>query len=803
MSNFSVDGLVTGLDTTSIITKLMNVERAPEATLQTQKVAFDAQASAWNDINSALSSLSRATSDLSTLPKLALFSASSTAASLASASVTSGSLASATSITLRVDALATAHQVASAGAATATSALGAGTATLGVGLPALGIGFARADASVASGAHAVVVTQATGSAVITGGMWGGSVSIGPANNEVTVVVNGVTRVVQIAQGTYSTLQALAGAVSTALGSGVNVSAAGGRLQVSTVAEGSAATLQFTGGSALASLGLSAGGAVTGTDGTVTIDGVSNTVTSAGAGVQTTLTGATGSFSAEFSGGLRAGSGTLHVIRSGATDDLGDLATAITAADSSIRTQTIDTGSGTTPVRLVATSTGTGLAKAFSLDFSGYTGVVDGADTLTEGHDAQIHVGGLTVSRASNTISDLLPGASIKLSAADPNTDVTITVGRDTDALAAKAKTLVDQVNSVLAKLKVYTRYNADTKTAGTLQGDSRANDLVSTIVSSLQNVTGTGTYKSLSQIGVSFQRDGSYAFDQAKFTDAVTKDFDAVSKLLARTGTATDSRVSFVGATPATNARVAPFPVVITQAAEQASVTGAAFGTLAVDEDIAVTTAAGTFTYHALAGADADAVATGLNALFATSRAGVTASVDSGAITLTATGYGSASTLSVTAGASGLTGTDTGVNVAGTIDGKAATGAGQLLTGADGSGDSAGLLLTISATASDVAGAGGTLALGDVTYSAGAIGGLAKLLSQLTGAGGKVTSAHDGAVANSKSTQQRIDDFEKRMTLVQERYQKQFAALETLMGRLKDQSSWLASQIAGLPGTGG
>jgi flagellar capping protein FliD len=36
---------------------------------------------------------------------------------------------------------------------------------------------------------------------------------------------------------------------------------------------------------------------------------------------------------------------------------------------------------------------------------------------------------------------------------------------------------------------------------------------------------------------------------------------------------------------------------------------------------------------------------------------------------------------------------------------------------------------------------------------------------------------------------------------VQERYQKQFAALETLMGQLKDQSAWLASQIAGLPGT--
>ncbi|HVT77413.1 MAG TPA: flagellar filament capping protein FliD [Acidimicrobiales bacterium] len=794
----SVDGLVTGLQTSTIIDNLMKVERQPETQMTTQKAAYDAQANAWSDISTSLTSLASATGDLSTLTKLALYSASSSAPSIASATVAPGASIAPSSLTLRVDALATAHQVAAAGATSTTAALGAGTTTLGVGLPALGIGFARADASVGSGAHAIAVTQATGSATITGGLWGGSVSIGPANNEVTVVVNGVTRIVQIAQGTYSTLQALAGAVNAAIGTDVNVNAAGGHLQVSTVAEGSAASLQFTGGSALASLGLSAGAAVNGTDGTVTVDGVSNTITSAGPGIQTTLNGASGTFSAELSGGLRTGSGTLHVIRSNAGDDLTDLAAAITAADSSVQTQTIDTGSGTNPVRLVATASGTGLAKAFTLDLSGYTGVADGTDTLTQGRDSQIRIGGLAISRSTNTLSDVVAGTTINLSSADPNTDVTISVSRDADSLATKAKALVDQVNGVLAKLKVYTRYNADTKVAGTLQGDSRATDLVSTVVSSLQNVVGPGTYKALSQIGIEFQRDGTYTFDAAKFNTAVTNDFDGVSKLLARTGAATDSRVTFVGATPSTVARTSPFAIQITQAATQASLTGAAFGTLAADEDINVTTANGAVTYHALAGANADAVAAGLNSLFASSRSGVTASVNGGAITLTTSNYGTSATLAVTAGASGLSGNATGVNVVGTIDGQAATGSGQLLTGADGTGDGAGLLLTITATPADVAAAGGTLDLGGLTYSAGAAGGLAKLLSQLTGPGGTVTGAHDSATSNSKSQQDRIDDFEKNMSIVQERYQKQFADLETLMGQLRDQSSWLASQIAGL-----
>jgi flagellar hook-associated protein 2 len=240
----------------------------------------------------------------------------------------------------------------------------------------------------------------------------------------------------------------------------------------------------------------------------------------------------------------------------------------------------------------------------------------------------------------------------------------------------------------------------------------------------------------------------------------------------------------------------------ITQAAEQASLTSNAFGTLAQAETIAVTTIGGTVTYQALGGSDAATVAAGLNAALGAANAGATAAVVGGAVKITTTGFGASATLSVTAGAgTGLTGSSTGVNVAGTIDGKAATGSGQILTST--TDDAEGLMLKITATAADVAGAGGDLDLGSVSFSQGAVGGLSKVLGQLTGTGGKVTASKDGATANSKAQQGRIDDFEARLELVQQRYTRQFAALETLMGQLKDQGSWLAAQIAGLPKWGG
>ena len=90
-SNFSIDGLVTGLSTSTIIEQLMRVERAPEQVMVDKKSAFDAQVTAWNDITTALNTLSTAGGDLLTTTKLALFSATSSTPTVACGST--GSIA--------------------------------------------------------------------------------------------------------------------------------------------------------------------------------------------------------------------------------------------------------------------------------------------------------------------------------------------------------------------------------------------------------------------------------------------------------------------------------------------------------------------------------------------------------------------------------------------------------------------------------------------------------------------------------------------------------------------------------------
>jgi flagellar hook-associated protein 2 len=105
----------------------------------------------------------------------------------------------------------------------------------------------------------------------------------------------------------------------------------------------------------------------------------------------------------------------------------------------------------------------------------------------------------------------------------------------------------------------------------------------------------------------------------------------------------------------------------------------------------------------------------------------------------------------------------------------------------------------VTATADEIAAAGGSLALGSLSYNPGVIGALSRTVALDEGANGSIETAKDGANKESTALQTHIDDFTVRLQQVELRYRLQFSRLETTLGQLRDQSSWLASQIANLP----
>jgi flagellar hook-associated protein 2 len=141
-STSSIGGLVSGMDTTTIISQLMQIEAQPQALLKNQLTTSQNQAAAYRDINSLFASLTTAADALTQTSSWNLTKASSSSGSVG-ATATAG--AQAGTVSFSVDKLASGHAIVSDAAqkwgTTTTTAFGLGTLTLtkkdGTVLPAI------------------------------------------------------------------------------------------------------------------------------------------------------------------------------------------------------------------------------------------------------------------------------------------------------------------------------------------------------------------------------------------------------------------------------------------------------------------------------------------------------------------------------------------------------------------------------------------------------------------------------------------------------------------------------------------
>lgn len=198
-----------------------------------------------------------------------------------------------------------------------------------------------------------------------------------------------------------------------------------------------------------------------------------------------------------------------------------------AADNTGITATlINADAGT---RLILSSDDTGVENALTIAASGDGGSLS---ALTSGNlsvqqaalDAQFTVSGFAVTSATNSVSGVLQGVSFDLLEVG---STTITVGRDNTAVGESVQGFVDAFNSLNTAINGLA--------AGQLQGES----LLLTISSDLRNVFNTpttglsGTFSTLSEIGVAFNEDGELSLDSTLLTTGLNTDFTGVSNLFA------------------------------------------------------------------------------------------------------------------------------------------------------------------------------------------------------------------------------------------------------------------------------
>lgn len=278
---------------------------------------------------------------------------------------------------------------------------------------------------------------------------------------------------------------------------------------------------------------------------VSFDGVTETVdTSSGSFSVTGDSG--GSITIDVTGTLSTGTAGITIVEADASTTLSGLVSAINATGGPARAQLIDTGDGSaTPYRLVLTAARTGVDHAADVDLSALSLFSAGLTTLRAASNATVTMGGggLSVSRPSNSISDLIDGVTLDLTGTTSGSDIEVSIGADLDARVEAVTAVVDGISEVLSRLASYTRYDVDSSSGGPLVGSFTARSVSGELTQAMSTVVDSSSMVLLSQIGISLQSDGTYSIDDATLREALSDDPAGVERLLVGDVSVTDDGV--------------------------------------------------------------------------------------------------------------------------------------------------------------------------------------------------------------------------------------------------------------------
>jgi len=200
--------------------------------------------------------------------------------------------------------------------------------------------------------------------------------------------------------------------------------------------------------------------------------------------------------------------------------------------------------------------------AYGITIEGGTTISDfgsGDFTETSAQDAQIKVDGFPpgpgdwIERSSNTITDAVPGATLRLQGTGTvtvnvyrpdNNDlkpVIVNLTRDTDELQSDLENLVAIYNGIVDTVQQYAGYDPETQTAGVLIGDSGINLLVGQVRSLLTSRqsgfdSAQDTFTMAADIGIEIDRDGYLSLDTTTLQEAISEDYFGVLELIGAIG---------------------------------------------------------------------------------------------------------------------------------------------------------------------------------------------------------------------------------------------------------------------------
>lgn len=462
-------------------------------------------------------------------------------------------------------------------------------------------------------------------------------------------------------------------------------------------------------------------------------------------------------------------------------------------------------------RLVLTSEQPGAAGATLADTSGTVlqslgfltggGAINGANVLQAGTDAAFTIDGVAFTRNSNVVSDAVAGVTFTLTGEDPTAVTQVTVERFTEGARNNMKAFVDAYNKLTSFIKAQGTAGAEGAANPALYNDS----LIRTMRASLPRtllaaIPGAASdMGSAAMAGLTLDKSGVLSLDETRFNNAFNNRLEDVRKLFGQTGTVNGTGLNYVTSTTATKSGI--YNVAVTQLATRSSVTGAGLAggayTGAGDTMTVTDTRLGkSATISLTNGMTSTQIKDALSTAFGTNGLGLTVSENGGQIQIEQAGYGSSASITVAYGAAAggepiaAGNYANGLDIQGTINGVAATGAGQVLVGAADN-DVAGLSLRYD---------GATLgAIGDVTVNIGTGSELERMLDSMVEVNTGTLAKRDVASgASILRLQDRADRLDARLEVRRESLLKQFARMEVSIASFQNQAKSVTAMLGSL-----
>ena len=148
--------------------------------------------------------------------------------------------------------------------------------------------------------------------------------------------------------------------------------------------------------------------------------------------------------------------------------------------------------------------------------------------------------GIEVSGKTNTVNTAIDGITLTLlKKSEVGVSTTVSVNSDTSALSGAIDGFVKAYNDFNTQAGSLGGYNASTKVAGALNGDSGLRMAQSVLRNTLSSVPGElsdAKLQRLSDIGIEIQKNGSLQVDRGKLNKAIKDDVEGVANLVAAYG---------------------------------------------------------------------------------------------------------------------------------------------------------------------------------------------------------------------------------------------------------------------------